>query len=211
MQEVPLRDKQAPSASGESTGNAIWISDNNSSDTEDKDNVKDHNLNRSQSGCITPITASIVDHLNSMCTKHSETKTDAAVHIGVTAVLPPARLEGVQILSHESQIDLSSDPESNQQVLPSMTYTPTGDITAYADTDSNISLIRPETQASLGALDRELMTKPTGATSELDVITIALSNKDKVRLSAERNNATPAARSSSPRLRLLPELRPEQD
>ncbi|EXA30877.1 hypothetical protein FOVG_17800 [Fusarium oxysporum f. sp. pisi HDV247] len=244
--QVPLRDERAPSASGESTGNAIWISDDDSSDTEDEDDVEDHDLNGSQSGCTTPTTASVVDHLNSMCTKHSETETDAAVRMGVTAVLPPARLEGVQILSHESQMDLSSDPESNQQALPSTTCTPTGDITAGADTASDISSIGPETQASLGASDGELVTKPTGATSELDVMTVALSNEEschrlqnapvappeltygpiaattevmaqtplhdsKVRPSAERNDATPAARSSSPRLRLLPESRPEQD
>ncbi|KAJ4029486.1 hypothetical protein NW756_012750 [Fusarium oxysporum] len=244
--QVPLRDERAPSASGESTGNAIWISDDDSSDTEDEDDVEDHDLNGSQSGCTTPTTASVVDHLNSMCTKHSETETDAAVRMGVTAVLPPARLEGVQILLHESQMDLSSDPESNQQALPSTTCTPTGDITVGADTASDISSIGPETQASLGASDGELVTKPTGATSELDVMTVALSNEEschrlqnapvtppeltygpiaattevmaqtplhdsKVRPSAERNDATPAARSSSPRLRLLPESRPEQD
>ena len=62
--QVPLRNKQAPSASGESTGNAIWISDDDSSDTEDEDDVKDYNLNGSQSGCTTPTTASVVDHLS---------------------------------------------------------------------------------------------------------------------------------------------------
>ncbi|RBA12833.1 hypothetical protein FPRO05_14055 [Fusarium proliferatum] len=244
--QIPLRDERAPSASGESTDNAIWISDDDSSDTEDEDDVEDHDLNGSQSGCTTPTTASVVDHLNSMCTKHSETESDAAARMGVTAVLPPARLEGVQILLHESQMDLSSDPESNQQGLPSTTCTPTGDTTAGADTDSDISSIGPETQACLGASDGELVTKATGATSELDVMTVALSNEEschrlqnapvtpseltygpiaattevmaqtplhdsKVRPSAERNDATPVARSSSPRLRLLPESRPEQD
>ncbi|KAH7215449.1 hypothetical protein DER44DRAFT_653486 [Fusarium oxysporum] len=244
--QVARRDERAPSASGESTYNAIWISDDDSSDTEDEDDVEDHDLNRSQSGCTTPMTASVVDHLNSMCTKHSETESDAAVRMGVRAVLSPARLEGVRILSHESQMDLSSVPESNQQALPSTTCTPTGDTAAGADTDSGISSIGPETQSCLGASDGELVTKATGATSELDLMTVALSNEEschrlqnapatpseltygpiaatpevmaqtplydsKVRPSAERNDATPAARSSSPRLRLLPESRPEQD
>ncbi|KAF5615770.1 uncharacterized protein FTJAE_13238 [Fusarium tjaetaba] len=218
--QVPLRNERAPSASGESTDNAIWISDDDSSDTEDEDDVENHDLNGSQSGYTTPTTASVVDHLNSMYTKHSETESDAAMV-------------------------LSSDPESNQQALPPTTYTPTGDTTAGADTDSDILLIGPETQACLGASDGELVTKATGATSELDVVTVALSNEEscyrlqnvpvtpseliycpvvattevmaqtplydsKVRPGAERNDATPAPRSSSPRLRLLPESRPEQ-
>ncbi|EKJ76507.1 hypothetical protein FPSE_03267 [Fusarium pseudograminearum CS3096] len=226
--------------------NAIWISDDDSSDTEDEDDVEDHDLNRSQSGCTTPMTASVVDHLNSMCTKHSETESNAAVRMGAMAVLAPARLEGVRILSHESQMDLSSDPESNQQTLPSTTCTPTGDTAAGADTDSGISSIGPETQSCLGASDGELVTKATGAISELDLITVALSSEEscqrlqnapatpseltygpiaatpevmgqtplhdsKMRPSAERNDATPAAGSSSPRLRLLSESQPEQD
>ncbi|KAI3579688.1 hypothetical protein IWW34DRAFT_444452 [Fusarium oxysporum f. sp. albedinis] len=159
--QVARRDERAPSASGESTYNAIWISDDDSSDTEDEDDVEDHGLNRSQSGCTTPMTASVVDHLNRMCTKHSETESNAAVRMGVTAVLSPARLEGVRILSHESQMDLSSDPESNQQALPSTTCTPTGDTAAGADTDSGISSIGPETQSCLGASDGKLVTRAT--------------------------------------------------
>ncbi|KAF5701792.1 hypothetical protein FMUND_13760 [Fusarium mundagurra] len=237
--QVALRDERAPSASGESTDNAIWISDDDCSDTEDENNVEDHDLNRSQSGCTTPTTASVVDHLDSMCTKHSETESDAAVRMGATAVLSPARLERVRILSHESQMNLSTDPESNQQALRSMTCTPTRDITAGADTDSDTSSIAPEIQSSLGASDGELVTEATGATSEPDVMTDAPDvmtdapatpsertygpiattpevmaqtplHDSKVCLSAKRDDATPAARSSSPGMRLLPESRPDQ-
>ncbi|KAG7432246.1 hypothetical protein Forpi1262_v007149 [Fusarium oxysporum f. sp. raphani] len=241
--QVALRDERVPSASGESTDNAIWISDDDSSDTEDENNVEDHDLNRSQSSCITPTTASVVDHLDSMCTKHSETESDAAVCIGATADFSPARLERVRILSHESQMDLSTDSKSSQQALCSTTCTPTGDTTAGADTDSDTSSIGPEIQSSLGASDGELVT---GATSEADVMTDALSDEEschrsqnapatpskrtygpiaatpevmaqtplhdsEVCPSAERDDATPAARSSYPGMRLLSESRPDQD
>ncbi|EXL39847.1 hypothetical protein FOCG_17557 [Fusarium oxysporum f. sp. radicis-lycopersici 26381] len=244
--QAALRDERAPSASGKSTDNAIWISDDDSSDTEYEDSLEGHDLKDSQSDCTTPVTTIVIDHLDSMCTKHSETESDAASRMGDTAISSPAQLEEVQISSHESQMDLSTDPESNQQALFSTTCTPAGDTVASADTNSGISSVSPETQSCLDALDRELVNKAIGATSELDVMTDAFSSGEschqsqnapvtpseatygsiainpevmaqkplpdsKMCPSAERDDATSAARSSSPGPRLLPESRPDQD
>ncbi|KAM6527483.1 hypothetical protein FSOLCH5_003553 [Fusarium solani] len=242
--QVALRDERAASASGHSKDTAICISDDDSSDTEDEDEIDGYDLGNSQSSPTTP-TTSVVDHVDSMCTKHSETESDAAVRMGATQVLSPARVEGVRILSHESQMDFSTDPESNQQALRSTTRTSTGDTTAGADAGSDISSIGPEIQPCLGASGGELVIEATGATSEPDVMIDVLSDEScqrsqnapatssertyspiaatlevmaqtplhvsEVCPSAERDDATPAARSSSPGLRLLPESRPDQD
>jgi hypothetical protein len=66
--QAALRDKRAPSASGKSTDNAIWISDNDSSDTEYEDSLEDHDLKNSQSDCTTPVTTSVIDHLGKSLT-----------------------------------------------------------------------------------------------------------------------------------------------
>ncbi|PNP61700.1 hypothetical protein FNYG_13561 [Fusarium nygamai] len=92
--------------------------------------------------------------------------------------LEPAQLEGVQILSYESQMDLSTDLESNQQALDLATCTPTGDTAASADTNFGIPSVSPEIQSCLDASDGKLVTKATGATSELDVMADALSNRE---------------------------------
>ncbi|KAH7201473.1 hypothetical protein DER44DRAFT_669911 [Fusarium oxysporum] len=244
--QAALRNERAPSASGKSTDNAIWISDDDSSDTEYEDSLEDHDLKNSQSDCTTPVTTSVIDHLDSMGTKHSETESDVAVRLSDTAILSPAQLVGVQILSYESEMDLSTDLESNQQALDLTTCTPTGDTAACADINFGISSVSPEIQSCLGASDGKLVTKATVATSELNVMTDGLSNREcghqsqnapetpsevtyssiaanpevmaqkplpdsKVCTSAERDNATSAARSSSPGPRLLPESRPDQD
>jgi hypothetical protein len=181
-----------------------------------------------------------------MRTKHSETESDATARMGDTAISSPAQLEEVQISSHESQMDLSTDLGSNQQALGSTTYTPAGGTAASTNTNFGISSVSPEIQSYLGALNGELITKATGATSELDVMTDALSTGEschrlqnapatpsevtygaiainpevivqkllpdsKVCPSAERDDATSAARSSSPGPRRLPESRPDQD
>ncbi|KAF4451436.1 hypothetical protein F53441_5604 [Fusarium austroafricanum] len=57
---VSLCDEEALSATGESRGTAIWISDDET-DTEDEDDDEGRNFGDSQS-CTTP-TTSIADHL----------------------------------------------------------------------------------------------------------------------------------------------------
>ncbi|UPK91651.1 hypothetical protein LCI18_002586 [Fusarium solani-melongenae] len=187
--QFALRDERAPPASGEPTDNALWISDDNSSDIEDEDHVEHHNLNRQVID-----TAAISD---SMCTKHSDTESDAVFRMGATAVLSPARLEGVRILSHESQMDLSTDPESIQQALCSTTCTPTGDTTAGADTDSGISSIGPEIQSCRGASDGEVVTKATRATREPDVMIDAPSDEESCHQS-QNAPASPLERTYGP-------------
>jgi hypothetical protein len=59
---VSLSDKEAVlSADGKSKGDAIWISSDDDSDTEDEGDDKGRDLDHSQS-CTTP-TTSIADHL----------------------------------------------------------------------------------------------------------------------------------------------------
>ncbi|KAK2666284.1 hypothetical protein RAB80_017941 [Fusarium oxysporum f. sp. vasinfectum] len=176
--QAALRDERAPSASGKSTDNAIWISDDDSSDTEYEDSLEGHDLKDSQSDCTTSVTTSVIDHLDSMCTKHSEIGSDSAARMVDTAISSPAQLEEAQISSHESQMDLSTDPESNQRALDLTTCTPTGDTVACADIKFGISSVSPEIQSCLGASDGRLVTKATVATSELNVMTDGLSNRE---------------------------------
>ncbi|EXK27467.1 hypothetical protein FOMG_16016 [Fusarium oxysporum f. sp. melonis 26406] len=139
------------------------------------------------------MTASVIDHLDSMCTEHSETESNAAARMGDTPISSPAQLEEVQISSHESQMDLSTDPELNQQALFSTTCTPAGDTATSADTNSVSSSVSPEIQPYPSASDGELITKATGATSELDVMTDALSNGE----SCHRSQNAPATPSEA--------------
>ncbi|KAH7211301.1 hypothetical protein BKA60DRAFT_543797 [Fusarium oxysporum] len=73
---VSLNDKEAIlSSNRKSKGNAIWISPDDDSDTEDEGDNKGQDLDDLQS-CITPMT-SIADHCDSISTKHSLIKSEA--------------------------------------------------------------------------------------------------------------------------------------
>lgn len=94
-------------------------------------------------------------------------------------------------------MDLSTDPESNQQALCSVTCTLTGDATTGADTGSGISSIGPEIKPCLAASDGELVAKASGATSELDLMNNALSDEGS-RHRSEDAPATLSERTYSP-------------
>ena len=66
--QAALRNERAPSASGKSTDNAIWISDDDSSDTEYEDSLEDHDLKNSQSDYTTPVTTSVIGHMGKSLT-----------------------------------------------------------------------------------------------------------------------------------------------
>ncbi|CAM1503456.1 Fc.00g082320.m01.CDS01 [Cosmosporella sp. VM-42] len=111
--EAVQRREEAALASKGPTDRAIWISDDEESDLKDEDDVEDHVLDNSQSCCTISTAASNTDHLDSTGTKHSVTKSHAAVLTGTMPVLSPARAGDVRILSHESSLDFPIDPESN--------------------------------------------------------------------------------------------------
>ncbi|KAK2672740.1 hypothetical protein RAB80_012820 [Fusarium oxysporum f. sp. vasinfectum] len=206
--QAALRDERAPSASGKSTDNAIWISDDDSSDTEYEDSLEGHDLKDSQSDCTTSVTTSVIDHLDSMCTKHSEIGSDSAARMVDTAISSPAQLEEAQISSHESQMDLSTDPESNQRALDLTTCTPTGDTVACADIKFGISESGHQSQ---NAPETPSEVTYSSIAANPEVMAQKPLPDSKVCTSTERDNATSVARSSSPGPRLLPESRPDQD
>ncbi|KAF4447586.1 hypothetical protein F53441_8881 [Fusarium austroafricanum] len=196
--QAALLDEGAASASGESTDTAIWISDDDSSDTEDEDDVEGHDLDNSQSCCTTPTTASAADHLDSTGAKHSVTQSDTAVCMGTMPVLSPARVEGVRILSHESHMDIPADPESNQQALRPTNCTPIGDTTAGADAGSGASPISPESQPCLGTSDeQQLVTGAIRATSEPGMMIDALDDEKSCH-GSQNAPATPSINTHSP-------------
>ncbi|KAH7231608.1 uncharacterized protein BKA55DRAFT_712784 [Fusarium redolens] len=212
---VSLCDEEALSTTRESKDTAICIFDNET-DTEDEDDD-------SQSG--TASKTSIADHLgkyyslyiDSTVTKRSPTGSEAAIGMNTTPAVPPARVQGDPIWTHDSHMDPFADPEPNQQCPCQANRTSAGDSTACTD-------------PCLGVSDeQQLVPEATWATSEPGIMIIdALSDEGSCHgtqsspaplqcahtrsvASTSRDDAIPGARTSSPLVRLSSKSQQEQD
>ncbi|PCD20272.1 hypothetical protein AU210_016684 [Fusarium oxysporum f. sp. radicis-cucumerinum] len=166
---VSLSNKEAVlSADGKSKGDAIWISSDDDSDTEDEGDDKGQDLVDSQS-CTTP-TTSIADHLDSTSTKHSPTESEAAIGVDTTPAVSLALGEDDQYWTYNSHMGPLADSEPNQQSPYQTNRTSAGDAAACTDASFNVSPPSPGSQPHRSVSDEEQLV--TGATSEPDIMMV---------------------------------------
>lgn len=169
--ETSLCDEEALSATGKSRDTPICISDDDTN-TEDESEDEGQDFDDSQS-CTTPMTTSFADHLDSTGTKHSPTKSEAAISMDTTPVISPAGVEDDPVWTHDSNMDPLADPEPNQHSPCQTNGTSAGETTGCTDTDFGASPTSSESQPHLGVSDeQQLVIEATGATSEPGNMTV---------------------------------------
>ncbi|EGU75110.1 hypothetical protein FOXB_14380, partial [Fusarium oxysporum f. sp. conglutinans Fo5176] len=179
-----------------SKGDAIWISSDDDSDTEDEGDDECQDLDHSQS-CTTP-TTSIADHLDSTSTKHSPIESEAAIGVDTTPAVSPALGEDDPDWAHNSHMGPLTDPEPNEQSPYQTNRMSAGDSTACTDASLDVSPTSPEGQPCLGVSDeQQLVTKATGATSEPGMMIDALSDEGSCH-GAQNTTTSPSSRTYSP-------------
>ncbi|KAG4258982.1 hypothetical protein FPRO03_13204 [Fusarium proliferatum] len=183
---VSLSDKEAVlSADGKSKGDAIWISSDDDSDTEDGDD-EGQDLDDSQS-CTTP-TTSIVEHLDSTSTKHSPIESVAAIGVDTTPAVSPALGEDDPDWTHNSHMGPLADPEPNQKSPYQTNRTSAGDATASTDASFDVSPPSPGSQPHTSVSDEQQLV--TGATSEPDIMMVDALSDDR---SSDGAQSTPTS------------------
>ncbi|KAG7432006.1 hypothetical protein Forpi1262_v007062 [Fusarium oxysporum f. sp. raphani] len=166
---LSLSGKEAVlSADGKSKGNAIWISSDDDSHTEDEGDDEGRDLDRSQS-CTTP-TTSIADHLDSTSLKHSLIESEAAIGVDTTPAVYPALGEDDPDWTRNSHMGPLANPESNQQSPYQTNRTSAGDATACTDASFDVSSTSPGSQPHRDVSDEQQLV--TGATSEPDIMMV---------------------------------------
>ncbi|KAF5696960.1 hypothetical protein FGLOB1_13130 [Fusarium globosum] len=185
---VSLSDKEAVlSVDGKSKGDAIWISSDEDSDTEDEGDDEGQDLDGSQS-CTTP-TTSIADHsgtffntiilsgvspnslfIDSTSTKHSPIESEAAIGVDTTPVVSPSLGEDDPDWTHNSHMGPLADPEPNQRSLYQTNRTPAGDATACTDASFDVPHPSPGSQPHPSVSDEQQLV--TGSTSEPDIMMV---------------------------------------